>query len=180
MRTYSISKLARLFDLSRSTLLYYDRIDLLPACARTESGYRVYTQEDAGRLERICRLRRAGLCLEDIRSILSTGDQPSAVLLENRLKGIGEEILELKVQQGLLLSMLKGVASKGTWPQVDKQMWVEMLRAAGMDEAAMARWHAEFERRAPEEHHSFLLSLSIPEREVERIREWSRKKGTDL
>jgi len=39
--------------------------------------------------------------------------------------------------------------------QVDTQIWVEMPRAAGMDNRAMRQWHAEFERRAPEAPHAF-------------------------
>ena len=43
MKTYSISKLARACGLSRSTLLYYDRLGLLPPSGRTGSGYRCYS-----------------------------------------------------------------------------------------------------------------------------------------
>jgi hypothetical protein len=57
---------------------------------------------------------------------------------------------------------------------VDVELWVEMLDAAGMDEDARRRWHTEFERRAPEGHREFLLSLGIPGDEVERIQRWSR------
>ena len=39
----TIGKLARKFDLSRSTLLYYDRIGLLKPSGRTRANYRVYT-----------------------------------------------------------------------------------------------------------------------------------------
>jgi len=57
---------------------------------------------------------------------------------------------------------------------VNKNLWVEMLRAAGMSQAAMHRWHTEFERRAPEGHNEFLLSLGIPADEVAKIRRLSR------
>ena len=57
---------------------------------------------------------------------------------------------------------------------VDRQLWVEMLEAAGMDDAAKKRWHTEFERRAPEGHQEFLLSLGIPAARASRIRRWSR------
>jgi len=43
-----------------------------------------------------------------------------------------------------------------------------------MDEDARRRWHAEFERRAPDAHQEFLLSLGILADEVERIQRWSR------
>ncbi len=53
---------------------------------------------------------------------------------------------------------------------VDKQAWIEMLKAAGIDETAMMKWHSEFERRTPEAHHQFLLSIGIPEEEALFIR----------
>lgn len=175
MKSYTISKLARSYGLSRSTLLYYDRIGILPPSGRTPAGYRVYTEEDVQRLERICSLRQTSLSLEDIRTILSSENEPGTDIIEKRLKEIGEEILDLKAKQGLLSTMLRKVATDGDQPKVNKEMWVEMLRAAGMDEPAMDRWHAEFELRAPEAHHEFLLSLGIAEKEVLLIRQWSRK-----
>ena len=51
---YTIGKLAKKFDLSRSTLLYYDSIGLLKPSSRTESEYRQYSEDDAARLEQIC------------------------------------------------------------------------------------------------------------------------------
>jgi MerR family transcriptional regulator, thiopeptide resistance regulator len=174
-RTYTVSGLARLFGLSRSTLLYYDRIGLLPPSGRTSSGYRIYRESDCLRLEGICNYRQAGLALEDIRTILASDGKPHASLIERRLKEIGSEILELKSKQGILFGTLKSMAPDGCPPKVDKEMWVAMLRAAGMDDEAMKRWHTEFEQRAPQGHQEFLLSLGIPKREVHRIRYWSRK-----
>lgn len=173
-KSTTISKLGRLFGLSRSTLLYYDRIGLLTPSGRTRAGYRSYSEADRLRLERICGFRRAGLALDEIRAICASGT-PSAALLEKRFHQIGEEIRLLKVKQGLLSRMLAGLASAKYPAAVNRELWVEMLRAAGMDDRAMARWHAEFEERAPEAHHEFLLSLGIPEGEVVEIRNWSRR-----
>jgi len=172
-KNYTISKLGRLFGLSRSALLYYDRIGLLIPSGRTQDGYRCYSEADCLRLERICGFRRAGLALDEIRAILASG-KTSAAVLERRFHEIGKEIRILKVQQGLLSRMLTGIASAKCPSAVDRDLWVEMLRAAGMDDPAMARWHAEFEQRAPEAHREFLLSLGIPEGEALEIRNWSR------
>ncbi|HOP40482.1 MAG TPA: hypothetical protein PLI53_05515, partial [Geobacteraceae bacterium] len=60
---------------------------------------------------------------------------------------------------------------------VDKEAWIEMLRAAGMDDSAMGRWHCEFERRAPEAHHQFLLALGVSEDEAFYIRKRSREES---
>jgi len=52
-----------------------------------------------------------------------------------------------------------------------------MLRAAGMDEDAMAKWHSEFEQRTPGAHHQFLLALGISEDEARLIRTRSQEKS---
>ncbi len=174
MTRYSISKLAGAFGLSRSTLLYYDRIGLLPPSGRLASGYRYYSKKDYQRLERVCHFRQAGLTLSEIRAVLTSGGKPGARLLEKKLNETAENLLDLRIKQRLLAGMLSRIASGASSPPVDKEMWVEMLRAAGMDDNAMARWHTEFERRSPQGHHEFLVSLDIPQRDILRIREWSR------
>lgn len=175
MKPYCISELARLFGLSRSALLYYDRIGLLQPSGRTDVGYRFYTATDRERLERICRFRQAGLSLEDIRNLLATEGGPSVGVLEKRFREIGNEIVDLRAKQSLLSHMLKNLASDTFSQKVDKEMWVEMLRNAGLDDQGMKRWHGEFEARAPEAHHEFLLSLGIPEKDALEIRKWSDK-----
>jgi DNA-binding transcriptional MerR regulator len=174
MKTYSISRIAWACGLSRSTLLYYDRLGLLKPSGRTGSGYRYYTDADQRRLERIGHLREAGLTLKEIRAVLSSGGKPGARLLERRMRETAENIIGLKNQQRLLAGMLRQVASGKRPPTVDKKLWVEMLRAAGMDQDARRRWHREFERRAPDCHQEFLLSLGIPPDETARIRRLSR------
>jgi len=174
MNHYSISKIAKACGLSRSTLLYYDRIGLLRASCRTATGYRDYTDTDRTRLERVRHFREAGLTLKEIRAVLSSGGKPGTKLLEKRLRETAENIVGLKKQQRLLAGMFRRVAAGKRLATVDTQLWVEMLEAAGMDEAAMKRWHMEFERRAPEGHQEFLLSLGIPAKEVAGIRSWSR------
>lgn len=51
-----------------------------------------------------------------------------------------------------------------------KDAWVEMFRAVGLDDAAMARWHAEFETRWPDAHEGFLTWLGVPAADIARIR----------
>ncbi|MDH3997253.1 MAG: MerR family transcriptional regulator [Desulfuromonadales bacterium] len=174
MKSYSISQLAQQFDLSRSTLLYYDRIGLLEASQRSDAGYRQYSESDRERLERICIFRRAGLSLADIRDMLAEGAGPSVAVLEKRLDQLGAEVLSLRRQQNAIAAMLRNMTGSSI-KVVDKETWVAMLQAAGMDETDMRRWHAEFENRAPESHYEFLLSLGICEDEAEQIRQWSRQ-----
>lgn len=169
---YRITQLGRLFGLSRSTLLYYSRIGLLSPSGRSEAGYRQYSPADRDKLATICNFRNAGLSLDQIQRVLSVETEDAiGTVLRKRLQEIGAEIRTLQSQQRLIAKMLQ-IQAQGELP-VDKQAWVEMLRAAGMDEAAMMKWHAEFEQRAPEAHHHFLLSLGISEEEAHYIRKRS-------
>jgi hypothetical protein len=63
---------------------------------------------------------------------------------------------------------------------MDKALWVEMFEAIGLDHDTMNRWHAEFERRAPESHQSFLEWLNIGSDEIVSIREQSREAWSKL
>jgi DNA-binding transcriptional MerR regulator len=170
---YRISQLARQFGLSRSTLLYYDRIGLLSPSGRSEAGYRHYSPVDRRRLESIYSLRRAGMDIEGIKAILATTSDDTTAVLRRRLDEIGAEIEALRTKQHLLAGMLKVQGEGGPSATVNKEMFVAMLRAAGMDDAAMKKLHVEFERREPKAHHAFLLSLGISEKEAMLIRKWS-------
>ena len=174
MKTYRLTQLARAFGLSRSTLLHYDRIGLLSASDRSRADYRIYTEADRRRLERICQYRAAGLPLADIRALLKPPGRPAARLLEKRLRKTGDEIGALRGQQRILASLLR-VAGKSVPPAVDKRTWVAMLKAAGVSQQSMERWHREFERRAPRDHHGFLASLGLAEAEIARIRAFSAR-----
>ncbi|HOW65920.1 MAG TPA: MerR family transcriptional regulator [Candidatus Paceibacterota bacterium] len=178
-KSCTISALGRAFGLSRSALLYYDRIGLLRPSGRTAAGYRIYTAKDQRRLSQICQFRQAGLTLDDIRLFLSSRGKPSAAILKKRMAETAQGILDLKTKQRLLANMLNRIVSGQCPPSIDKKMWIEMLRTAGLDDRAMECWHAEFERRAPEAHHEFLISLGIPQAEAARIRAWSGHKNTN-
>lgn len=172
----SISRLARRFGLSRSTLLYYDRIGLLRAADRTAAGYRCYGPREERRLRRLCELRQTGLALRDIRVMLGDAPGARADVIARRLAEIAKQLVSLRHQQRLLAALHRNLSRKRLPPLLDKATWVEMLRQAGMDARAMRRWHAEFEQRAPEEHDQFLGSLGIPADEIAMIRRQSRSR----
>lgn len=174
---YRISQLAKKFGLSRSALLYYDREGLLSPSGRSEAGYRLYSEGDLERLAAIASFRKAGLSIEDIRAVMAASGDGEQSVLRRRLVALGEEIKALQAQQHLLARMLRVQSGAALPESVDKETWVAMLRAAGMDDQSMERWHAEFERRAPQAHRAFLLGLGIGEQEVLAIRRWSAAAG---
>jgi DNA-binding transcriptional MerR regulator len=176
----TIGKLARKFDLSRSALLYYDRIGLLKPSGRTLSNYRVYTPSDAGRLEKICLFRQAGLDLKTIAATLSTPESSLAEILELQVDRLNQKIQDLRRQQHLIVGLLKEIKPEDQPIKVmDKQSWIRLLQSAGMDDKAMGDWHQAFEQLSPDAHQHFLESLGIPADEVRAIRCWAQGETPD-
>ena len=171
----TVSQLAGLCGLSRTTLLYYESIGLLPPACRSESNYRRYTTEQLERLRSICVYRDAGLRLSDIRQILDESSNEATTVLKRRLLELDREIETLREHQNAILRLLQ--ADDGTWRTLDmtKEKWVSIMHAAGFKEEDMRRWHKQFEQQAPEEHQQFLEYLQIPADEIGKIREWSRE-----
>jgi DNA-binding transcriptional MerR regulator len=65
----SISELAKSLGLSRSTLLYYEKLGLLKG-RRQQNGYRVFSDADRHRLLLLQRLQAGGLSLKECRECL--------------------------------------------------------------------------------------------------------------
>lgn len=176
---FRITQLARAFGLSRSTLLYYDRIGLLCPSARTGSNYRKYSAADRRRLAQICRYREAGLSLADIAQMLAVPKRQAAQILAQRLDALNREIQALRDQQRFIVDLLKDRRLFDGSRTLDKRRWVAVLRAAGLDEDDMRQWHRAFETMSPEAHQDFLESLGIDPAEVTQIRSWSAAMAGD-
>jgi len=105
---FTVSELAKSFGLSRSALLYYDRLGLLTPCRKNGSNYRLYSEGDAERLERICLHRRLGIPLEEIKQLVSgAAETEAAEILQRRLNVLSREIADLQRQQPDLADRLR-------------------------------------------------------------------------
>lgn len=178
MKSLTIRAVARHCGLSRSTLLYYDRLGLLSPSARSKAGYRLYAATDMARLERLLLYRDAGLPLAAIRQLLDAADDKGRGALTARLEQINREIQALRAQQRIVARLLGEAAHDHGTRALTKEAWIGVLRATGLSDADMRRWHREFEQRAPEAHHDFLEALGIPSEEIARIRTLSRSHAT--
>jgi len=66
----TIGKLSKATAVNVETIRYYERIGLLAAPSRTESGYRTFSEQDAARLRFIKRGRELGFSLDEIRTMV--------------------------------------------------------------------------------------------------------------
>ena len=172
-KMYTIGDLTKKFSVSRSTILYYDSIGLLLPSSRSAAGYRLYSEMDVVRMERIMLYRGSGLPLASILEILERQESHAHLVLENQLSAINSKISDLRAQQNKIIDIL-GVNSFLSRSRVmTKGRWVSILEAAGFDEEGMKRWHIEFEKQSPEAHQDFLESLGIDGKEIAKIRKLS-------
>ena len=73
-RTMHIGELAERTGLSLRTIRHYDEVGILPATARTDGGFRVYTEDDLERLMVIRRMKPLGFTLEEMTDLLAVLD----------------------------------------------------------------------------------------------------------
>ncbi|GMR23534.1 MAG: hypothetical protein BMS9Abin37_1974 [Acidobacteriota bacterium] len=89
-RNYQVKELTRVSGVTVRTLHYYDSLGLLTPSARSDAGYRLYSEDDLYRLQQILLWRERGFALEQIRKII---DDPEG-------GGILDSLAE-KMRQGL-------------------------------------------------------------------------------
>jgi DNA-binding transcriptional MerR regulator len=167
----TIARAARAVGLSRTTLMYYERLGLIRPLRRANSRYRTFRPADLQALFLIARWRAIGLPLATIRHLL-VERHAVAGALRDHVRALERSVAALQDQRRLTLEMLgEGTHAAGTTP-VTKAAWTEMFRSIGMSDEQMRTWHAQFERRNPAGHREFLRSLGIGRAEIGRIRKW--------
>ena len=84
-----IGELAERTGLSLRTIRHYDDVGLLPATARTDGGFRVYSEDDFERLMVIKQMKPLGFSLEEMADILELFASQEAGTDDARAKRAG-------------------------------------------------------------------------------------------
>jgi DNA-binding transcriptional MerR regulator len=118
---YQTGQFAKKASVTLRTLRYYDRVGLLSPSQHTESGYRLYAEEDLLTLQRILALKFLGLSLEEIRTCLRKGPkQLEAILAQQR------EMMQDKRSQ--LDTIIKAIGETETLLQTGQCDWDSIAR----------------------------------------------------
>ena len=105
------------------TIRYYERLDLLPAPARSASGYRHYSGPDSKRLSFIRRAKPLGFNLAEIGELLAissarNGDMvPLREHTEATLATVEQRIVELERMRTGLRTLLEQCTGRGALTQ---------------------------------------------------------------
>ncbi|GGB76156.1 Zn(2+)-responsive transcriptional regulator [Shewanella inventionis] len=100
---YRIGELSALYDIKADTLRFYEKHGLLSPSSRSDSGYRLYNQDDSERLKFILRAKAVGFSLNDIADLLSIEVDKSnracadvKALVDTKLEQVEAKLAELQ------------------------------------------------------------------------------------
>jgi DNA-binding transcriptional MerR regulator len=119
-----VGELARSTGLTVRTLHHYDEIGLLKPSDRSESGYRLYSQQDVARLHAIQAMRHLGLALGDIASLLDGDGASPGMVLEQQINALDREIAQASELRARL-ALIRENQNKGAQPAMGD--WLQAL-----------------------------------------------------
>lgn len=90
-RLMTVNELVKIAGVSKRTLQYYDSIGLLPAARRTESGYRLFSEDSIETLKTISHYKSMGFELKEIKEILYTQGYDIVASLERKREQLSRE-----------------------------------------------------------------------------------------
>ena len=142
---YLISELADKVGISRTAILYYEKMNLIKG-ERLSNGYRVYRDLDLQRIRLIMQLHQGGLTLKECKACIE--GKVDRELIERRLQKLDEEIVQKQQSRKLLASMF-----------------------GGEDETS---WHEAAIKQAPEAYLDWSIKQGFNEKEALRLKWLSR------
>ncbi len=126
MKSYHIGGVTKLLGISADTLRYYEKIGLLPAINRTDSGIRVYLERDLSRLRFIRRAQKMQFSLKEIAELLKMREDPQhardevRLLTRSKLSEVEEHLADLQFLRNELQLLLNlCTASEGGCPIIE-------------------------------------------------------------
>ncbi|MFW1851751.1 MerR family transcriptional regulator [Acinetobacter guillouiae] len=110
-----IGELSEQLNLSRDTIRFYEKLDLIRPLTRN-NGYKDYSKQDLQQLQLIQVAKNLGFTLAEIKQILdlvNVNEIPAEqfhMILKDKLSVIDEKILQLQNIQNLLENLVVGEA----------------------------------------------------------------------
>ncbi len=146
---FSAGELAKLQNISKQTLLYYDKIGLFnPSYTDAENGYRYYSAEQLDYLDTILIMKKIGFSLNEIKEYLKNyTTENSMLLLKNQLSIIQNKIDELSLIKNRLerrCNQIENIYNKNNFKPVLSMtdtfyiLYNEVEKPFGMKEISIA------------------------------------------
>lgn len=117
---FTTGEFAKLHDINKRTLIYYDDIGLFSPAVKKENGYRYYTYLQSPVLEMILTFRELDMSIDDINDYMKNrSSQALSELITTKIDEIDKKINGLKKINNLLLEK-KGLLNIELYEDLDK------------------------------------------------------------
>jgi len=130
----TVGQVAERFGVTVRTLHHYDAIGLLSPSARSQAGYRLYTEEDVTRLQHVVVYRRLDFSLEEISQLLDDGTRPA--LLEHLRRQRSAVVSRLEELAELVTAIDRALEKEMTGVNLTKEEQRELFGDGFSDEYA--------------------------------------------
>ncbi|MCM0651001.1 MerR family transcriptional regulator [Clostridium swellfunianum] len=101
-RTWKVGELSKLAGLTIRTLHHYDEIGLLSPTFRTDSGHRLYAEDDIVKLQQIMSLKELDFSLDEIKEFFENPEYNPKEIIEMQIERLNQEI---KLKEELMLQL---------------------------------------------------------------------------
>ncbi|MFC2694619.1 MAG: MerR family transcriptional regulator [Lactobacillus sp.] len=120
MSEYTIGDLAKKLNITTRTIRYYDQKGMVKPSRVSESGYRLYSDEQIKQLRLIIFLKELGFSLQDIQKILAykNSDKLIDLLLEDQLKRNKAETQKLEERNKKIIQLQKVLSKSNNIAEV--------------------------------------------------------------
>lgn len=165
---YRTGQFAKKAAVSVRTLHYYDQVGLLSPSHYSESGYRLYTDEDYPRLQQILALKYLGFSLEEIRYCLEKGPGrvKKALAIQKAMMQERKEHLE-----GIIQTIEETLARLDDHPQ-DWEPIIQIIEVIQMNEKQ--EWIRKYFSDEQIQKLGELSAESYSEADRQKIAEWGK------
>ena len=136
---YTSGEFAKKANVSIRTIRYYDKQGLLKPAGKNEAGYRLYTDSDFAKLQKILSLKYLGFSLDEIRSITINDDDNGYVeqSLELQLDLVKKRIEHLKLVEQTLSETSKLVKDN---PVIDWNKILHLIHITNMEKSLVEQY----------------------------------------
>ena len=138
MRYYTSGQFAKKANVTIRTIRFYDKQGILKPSKVSDNGYRLYTDEDFGRLQKILSLKYLGFSLEEIMAMTINDDVADiAYSLEMQKELIHKRIHHLQTMEQTLEDTSRMLESSG---QVDWNDILNLIHITNMEHAIVEQY----------------------------------------
>jgi DNA-binding transcriptional MerR regulator len=112
---YTRKSLAKKLGIGIETLRYYENQKLIPPPARDTNGYRMYTEEDANRINHIIVSKKYGFSLKELKTLFAATQKKSfsrkelIPLFQNKIHALDDQIKELRSLKKALQKLIQTI-----------------------------------------------------------------------